>query len=216
MADDQMIRKLGDWVIRWRIPPGPGPHPAILMLHGWTGDEYSMGIFAERMPDDAMLIAPRAPHPAAQGGFSWGNNRAHGWPTLDDFRPAVSDLRELLVHRNFPTADLSRLRLVGFSQGAALSLAAALLHPGWMQSVACLSGFMPDGVSPLLVERPLEGMPIFLAHGSQDDTVPVAKARAAVGMLEKAGAQVYYCEDDVGHKLSLSCFKSLEMFLRNV
>ena len=139
----------------------------------------------------------------------------HGWPTLDDFRPAVAALRELLVAQNFPPADLTRLRLVGFSQGAALSLAAALLHPDWMQSVACLSGFMPDGVSPLLVDRPLEGMPVFLAHGTQDDTVPVTKARAAVGMLEKAGAQVHYCEDDVGHKLSLSCFKSLEMFFKH-
>jgi phospholipase/carboxylesterase len=127
----------------------------------------------------------------------------------------VAALRELLVPRNFPTADISRLRLVGFSQGAALGLEAALLHPDWMQSVACLSGFMPDGVSPLLVDRPLEGMPIFLAHGTQDDTVPISKARAAVGMLEKAGAQVHYCEDDVGHKLSLSCFKSLEMFFKN-
>jgi len=215
MADDQTIRKLGDWVIRVRVPPGPGPHPALLMLHGWTGDEYSMGIFAQRMPADAMLITPRALYPSPLGGYSWQADRAHSWPNLDDFLPALAALRELLVERNFPTADLSRLRLVGFSQGGALSLVAALLQPDWIQSVACLSGFMPEGVSPLLVEKPLAGMPVFLAHGTQDEIVPVTKARAAVGMLEKAGAQVHYCEDDVGHKLSLTCFKSLETFLKN-
>ena len=214
MIEDQTIRNLEDWVIRVRIPPGPGPHPALLMLHGWTGDEHSMWIFAQRLPKDAMLIAPRALYTAPQGGYGWQPHRQHGWPTLDDFRPAVTALGELLVHRNFPTADLSRLRLVGFSQGAALSLAAALLHPDWMQAVASLSGFMPDGVSPLLVDKPLAGMPVFVAHGSQDDTVPVDKARAAVGMLEKAGARVHYCEDDVGHKLSLTCFKSLEAFFQ--
>ena len=214
MPDDQIIRKLGEWVIRVRIPPGPGPHPAVVMLHGWTGDENSMWVFAPRLPQDAMLIAPRARHAAPQGGYGWHDLRQKGWPVLDDFRPAAADLGALLVHRNFPTADLSRLRMVGFSQGAALCLAAALLHPGWMQSVACLSGFMPGGVSPLLVERPLAGMPVFMAHGSLDETVPVEKARAAVGMLEKAGAQVHYCEDDVGHKLSLTCFKSLEAFFQ--
>ncbi len=214
MADDQTVRTLGEWIIRVRIPPGPGPHPALLMLHGWTGDEHSMWIFAQRLPEDAMLIAPRALHPAPQGGYGWQPHREHGWPTLDDFRPAVAALRELLVERNFPTADLADLRLVGFSQGAALSLAAALLHPDWMRSLACLSGFMPEGVSPLLAARPLEGKPVFVAHGSQDETVPVAKARAAVGMLEKAGAQVNYCEDDVGHKLSLTCFKSLQTFFK--
>lgn len=214
MPDDQTIRKLGEWVIRVRIPPGPGPHPALLMLHGWTGDENSMYIFAQRLPKDAMLISPRALHPAPRDGYGWHPHRQSGWPSLDDFRPAVADLRELLVQHNFPTADLSQLRLVGFSQGAALSMAAALLHPDWMKSIACLSGFMPEGVSPLLVEQPLAGMPIFVTHGSQDDIVPVAKARAAVGMLEKAGAQVHYCEEDVGHKLSLPCFKSMEAFFK--
>jgi phospholipase/carboxylesterase len=218
-------------VIRVRVPPGPGPHPAVLMLHGWTGDENSMFIFAQRLPKDAMLISPRALYPAPREGYSWQpQSRAIGgaqlqgsdenpqrgrfWPTLDDLRPAVAELRQLLVPGNFPTADLSRLRLVGFSQGAALSLASALLHPDWMRAVACMSGFMPKGVSPLLVERPLAGMPVFVTHGSQDDTVPVSEARAAVGMLEKAGAQVQYCEDDVGHKLSLTCFKSLEAFFK--
>jgi phospholipase/carboxylesterase len=214
MPDDQTIRKLGEWVIRVRIPPGPGPHPALLMLHGWTGDENSMYIFAQRLPKDAMLISPRGLHPAPRGGYSWQAQQGHFWPTIEDLRPAVQGLRELLTARNFPTADLSRLRLVGFSQGAALSLAAALLHPDWMRAVAVMSGFMPKGVSSLLPEWPLEGMPVFVTHGSQDDTVPVAEARAAVGMLEKAGAQVHYCEEDVGHKLSLPCFKSMEAFFK--
>jgi hypothetical protein len=31
-------------------------------------------------------------------------------------------------------------------------------------------------------------------------------------MLERAGAQVTYCEEDVGHKLSAPCFNALKSF----
>ena len=57
---------------------------------------------------------------------------------------------------------------------------------------------------------------MFLAHGAFDEIVPVGRAREAVKLLGQAGAQVTYCEDDVGHKLSLSCFQSLQtFFVRN-
>jgi predicted esterase len=42
--------------------------------------------------------------------------------------------------------------------------------------------------------------------------VPIALGRRAVEILELAGASVTYCEDEVGHKLSASCFRGLEAF----
>jgi phospholipase/carboxylesterase len=113
---------------------------------------------------------------------------------------------------NFPNADTSRLHLVGFSQGAALAYTMAILHPERITSLAVLSGFMPDGASSWLDTGRLQGMPVFAAHGTQDDLVPVERARKSVEMLEKAGASVTYCEDDVGHKLSVKCFRGLEAF----
>jgi hypothetical protein len=35
-----------------------------------------------------------------------------------------------------------------------------------------------------------------------------------VALLEKAGATVTYCEEDVGHKLSAGCFRGLESYFR--
>jgi predicted esterase len=42
--------------------------------------------------------------------------------------------------------------------------------------------------------------------------VPVGRARASVALLEQAGAQVTYCEDEVGHKVSIPCLHGLKKF----
>jgi predicted esterase len=59
----------------------------------------------------------------------------------------------------------------------------------------------------------LQGKNVFLAHGTQDSLVPVDRARQAAATLQEAGADVILCEDEVGHKLSASCFRNLQDFI---
>jgi phospholipase/carboxylesterase len=78
--------------------------------------------------------------------------------------------------------------------------------------LAGLAGFLPEGSADWVGSRRLDGLPVFIAHGAQDELVPVVRARQAVETLQQAGAQVTYCEDDVGHKLSANCFRALQAF----
>jgi phospholipase/carboxylesterase len=204
------------WVMRIRQPDGQGPFPVLLLIHGWTGDENSMWVFAPRLPKNALLIAPRGLYTTQGGGYSWYPKLSKPLPWFDDLLPASHRLFDLLSPQNFPAADFSSLHLVGFSQGAALAYIMAIQYPAWVASLAGLSGFLPDGASAWLQPDRLRGMPVFIAHGSQDERVPVARARSAVGQLEQAGAKVIYCEDDVGHKLSAKCFHGLEAFYHQI
>jgi phospholipase/carboxylesterase len=211
--DNRMDCQTSDWVIRQQSPPGDGPHPVILLLHGWTGDENSMWVFSSRMPKNAFLIAPRGLFLSRPGGYGWHPDLKNAIPWVDDFRPAMDALQEILTPACFPMADFSNLSIVGFSQGAALAYSMALLFPNRVCKIVGLSGFLPEGAEALARNRPLQGKPVFVAHGRQDDLVSITRARESVDLLEQAGAQVSYCEDDVGHKLSLACFKGLEAFL---
>ena len=204
--------EIDDWVVRVRTPQDSSPHPVVLMLHGWTGDEESMWIFASRLPENEILIAPRGLYTSSLGGYSWQSQRVDGWPKVKDFEPAIEKLLDLLNPSNFPAGDFSNFRIVGFSQGAALTYAFALLQPEKVRVFAGLSGFLPQEADSLVEKQPLRGMKAFIAHGTQDEMVAVERARKAVERLQDAGAQVTYCEDDVGHKLSLTCFKGLESF----
>lgn len=210
---------LNGWTLRVRSAHHTSRHPVYLLLHGWTGDESVMWVFANRLPADFLLVAPRAPYPAALGGYSWQAETTRRLPDLAELAATVAALDGLLAslqeEGSFSGADFSHIHLMGFSQGAAVAYAYSLLRPERVRSIIGLAGFMPGRVSDAVAPRPLEGKPVFVAHGSQDAIVPVARARQSVELLERAGARVIYCEDDVGHKLGASCFRGMEAFVTN-
>lgn len=209
-------KKIEGFIVRDRVPPGDGPHPLILMLHGWTGNEQSMWVFAPHMPSHALLVAPRGLFPAPFGGYSW-SDPSNGLQThMSDFSTAIDSLLSLITSGHYPTADTNAFSLIGFSQGAALSYALALTVPERVRAVAGLAGFLPIGINPLHEQKPLSGKPLFVFHGAKDEIVPVSLARKSISWLKKAGAQVSYCEADVGHKLSSRCFGGLETFFTHM
>lgn len=217
MEIDTRTITIDDWVLRIREPKGAGPHPVVLLLHGWTGDENSMWIFASRLPEHYLLIAPRGLHESPIGGYSWYPMNGQSWPTLDDFRPAATALIELIDDwpaSASPNADFSDLRLAGFSQGAAMAYAFTLIHPERVRALAGLAGFLPETTSSAAYGNVLEGMSVYVSHGTRDEHVPIERARTAVQFLSKVGAEVTYCESDAGHKLSADCYRGMEVFFQ--
>jgi phospholipase/carboxylesterase len=216
MAIEEGIITIEGWVMRiWR-PEGRGPFSVIIMLHGWTGDENSMWVFAPRLPKNALIIAPRGLFSTKASGYSWHPELLKQWPSINDFQPAVEKLFTTISGVNFPDGDFSQLHLIGFSQGTAMAYSMVILEPTHIASVAGLAGFLPDGASDWLSPNRLKELPMFIAHGTEDELVPVEMARQSVDLLEKGGAAITYCEDKVGHKLSAKCFRGLEAFYRRI
>lgn len=210
--------RLGSWTLKVRPPlEGGSPHPVIFLIHGWTGDERSMWVFASRLPRSALLVAPRAPfvsNHAELDGYSWVEKRAGEFSQVSAFAPALDsfdDLWEALANQ-FPEANFDNVSLMGFSQGAAFSFALAMRHPQRVARLAALASFLPAGSEDQLPA--IASVPIFVAHGTRDETVPVAMAREARQALESAGARVQYCESDTGHKLGANCATQLGEFMR--
>lgn len=196
------------------------PARFMLLLHGWTGDENSMWIFTHRFPPDLWIIAPRGPYAAQDGGYSWRSLPAHqngdrGLPTLSDLKPAADSVIRLVDEISVSVdVDATQFEVAGFSQGGALTNVLALLYPQRIHKAAVLAGFMPTGVEALLGRRVLTGKHFFVAHGTQDTLVPFERARGSVELLEMGGAQVTFCEAEIGHKLSADCLRALEAFFK--
>lgn len=207
------LRNIDGAALRIQTPPGPGPHRVVVMLHGLTGDENVMWVFAGRLPQDAMLIAPRGLYPTNVGGYGWQKTLTWG-QAESGLKDGVTFLERLLTKDNFPNADLERVSLVGFSQGAALATLYAFTNPNRVAALAGLAGFFPAEARTLVQNRPFAGKTVFLAHGTEDKIIPYERAVEAKELFEEAGAAVILCSDEVGHKLSASCFRGLEMYFR--
>lgn len=214
MTPDPLSMTRGSWVLRLR-PAASDPARLLLLLHGWTGDENSMWVFVRNFPENFGILAPRAPYPAPEGGYSWRAITPNSWgfPGLDELRPAADALVRLVDELAREQAwDAAQFDVIGFSQGAALTCLLGLLHPQRVRRIGVLAGFLPVGAETLLAARPLAGKSIYMAHGTQDELVPIQRARETVAALEQAGAQVSYCEVETGHKVSAECLRGMETF----
>ncbi len=203
-----------NWTLRVRPSENPSPR-LLLLIHGWTGDENSMWVFVRNFSSDYWMIAPRAPHVTEPTGFSWRPHHSgpRGGPSLEDLRPAAVALISLVdAYAAQNKIDAHQFDVMGFSQGAALTNTLALLYPERIRRAGVLAGFVPAGSESVLEKRPLNGTPFFVTHGTLDEMVRVEYARQSIQLLERAGAKVTYCEDEVGHKVSANCLRALESF----
>ena len=193
---------------------GQPPEQITLMLHGWTGDEHSMEVFARGLSHSHWLLFPRGPLAAPGGGYGWAPPRETDWPDLEKFVPAAHQLMAQ-VDRLLEAAGMPghTLNAAGFSQGAAMVYALAVLFPQRFSLCGALSGFFPQLSNGYTLSSNWSSMRFYISHGTQDETVPVEKGRDAARLVGAAGAQVQYCESQTGHRLGLDCFRGLTAFL---
>ena len=138
---------------------------------------------------------------------------ARGWPSLEDFHSSADALIALVDdYATQNQIDALQFDVIGFSQGAALTNAMALLYPERVRRAGVLAGFLPTGSEFLMEKRLLNGKPFFVAHGTLDEMVKIEYARQSVEMLERAGASVTFYEDEIGHKLGANGLHSLEEY----
>jgi len=209
--------EFNNWTLRIRKSTQQNPR-LLLLLHGLTGDENSMWVFAKDLPKQYWMIAPRALHNAEPFGYSWRTVQpgTFGRPGLEQLLPAAEALIRLVdEYQASAGIEASTFDVMGFSQGAAMSNVLVFLYPERIRKIGILAGFVPEGLEEYAEKRPLEGKSIFVAHGTKDEMIPIDRARASMDILEKAGAQITYCEDEVGHKVSLNCLRALRTYMED-
>lgn len=197
-------------VHRYQVPAGPGPYPTVVLLHGRYGSEDVMWVFRRVIPRPWLQVAPRAVMPETRPGYSWLHQPPDFWPAMADFEPAVEALVNFLnaLPRVY-NADPDRLFLMGFSQGAAVALSVAFTRPGLVRGIASLVGFAPRvGDGDLAIG--LDGLPVFMAVGTEDERIPLEQSLRSADILRQAGADLDYHQYPTGHKLTAEGMKDLQ------
>jgi phospholipase/carboxylesterase len=181
---------------------GPGPHPALVLLHGRGADEADLLPLVDVLDPRFFVVSARAPLPLG-GGYAWYHLIDLGNPDQPSFRASLASLAQFVA--NLPTAypiDPGRIFTVGFSQGAMMAGSLLLTHPTAMAGTVMLSGYLPLGVGLPVDEAALRGRPVFVGHGTADQVIPVSSARQARDYFERVGADLSYHEYPIGHYIA--------------
>lgn len=161
---------------------------AMIMLHGRGASAENILSLAEvfAQPDFAYF-APQA------AGHTW---YPHSFlapleanePYLSSALAAIGDLFDKLKTENFPA---SRVALLGFSQGACLSLEYAARFPQRYGAVLALTGGLigPEGTKRDY-QGSLDGTPVFIGSSDVDSHVPLARVQESTKVLTGMGANV--------------------------
>jgi phospholipase/carboxylesterase len=202
---------------RQAAPDGQKP-PLLLLLHGVGANERDLFSLAPQLDPRPLILSLRAPLTRGPNSYAWFT--VAFLPTgykiapeqLNDSRSRVIAFIRAAVSRY--DADPERVYLLGFSQGAIMSLSVALTEPELLAGVIALSGRIPPEVEPEIVapER-TAGLPVFLAHGRQDSVIPYQWAERARPILERQRAALEYHAYDMGHQIGTQTLADLTAWL---
>jgi phospholipase/carboxylesterase len=196
------------------------PSHSVIWLHGLgaDGNDFVPIVQQLALPDFGIrFIFPHAPMMPVtiNGGFvmrAWYDilsvNLGQGQenkPRKEDeagMRESESVIKRFLdreVARGIPA---SRIVLAGFSQGGAMALHTGLRYPHKLAGLMALSAYLPLH-SKLPQERDPENQhtPIFMAHGSIDNVVPVSLATASQAYLAQSGYEVEWHDYPMMHEV---------------
>lgn len=150
------------------------PHaPLLVLLHGYGSDENDLVGLVEYLPKGLAVASVAAPLSPAwpMPGRSW-----YPIEGLNGRDPATvtAAAQALLDWLDAEAPDASRIALLGFSQGAAVSLQALRLAPERFGAVVALSGYVTPGEMPMDATLRETKPSVFWGRGTHDDVIPAA------------------------------------------
>lgn len=183
--------------------------PLLVLLHGFMEDEAAMHRLIPALDQRFCVVSVRAPIPTKRDATKYAWARVRFTPdgpddAAEDFetsRRMLLRLRDELLSAY--GLDSRRVYLMGFSQGASLALGLAMSSADRFAGAVAMSGKLLEQY--LEIAGPpaaLNGMPILVAHGSQDRLVPVWRTRRDNELLAKLPVDLTYREYPMGHEMS--------------
>jgi len=197
---------VAEQMVQWG-KPGPG---RLVLLHGWGANGKDLLPLAIHLMDglgDVVALEAPEPHPQVPGGRQWypltQKSQAQGWPGVPKALAHINHKLALLAHQH----PWPQTALLGFSQGAAMALEAAVGKP--LAGVVACSGY-PHGEGPL----PAIQAPVLLIHGQQDPVVPWQASLTLRELLGQQGCRVKLETFTAGHTIPGEAMAPMHHFLR--
>lgn len=184
------------------------PPPMLLLLHGVGSYEGDLMDLAPYLDGRFFVVSARAPIAIGPGSFAWYHVVFSGDDRVVQDPGEGKRSRELILKFIDECVaayglDSNGVYLVGFSQGAIMSLSTALFRPEKVAGVVLMSGrVVPELVDDAAPEERLSNLPFLVVHGTRDEVLPIENGRQIRAKLEKLPVNLTYHEYDMGHQVT--------------
>lgn len=173
--------------------------PILLFLHG--GGEAGDSLVAIKRNGPPKLIVDGKQFPflilAPQNPYQkkWWNTRA------------LKQLLDTIVANN--RVDKNRIYLTGLSRGGGAAWEMAVQYPETFAALAVVCGMTPVPYASWLNKK----MPIWVFHGEEDESIPIAESETMVAKLKEMGYPVKFTKyPGVGHNSWIQAYKTDELY----
>ena len=189
------------------VPPGNGPFPTVLALHGWGANAHDLLGLAPSLSDRCQMVCPQGATtlPIGPGvvGYGWFPLIPGQPPDPRAFLKASAQLRRFVAEaESHYSIDRRRFAPLGFSQGGLMAIDLALRDPERFAGLIVLSSWLPEILAANLPRTPAhEGFPVLMVHGTEDQQIEVDRARTSRQTLEDFGVDLAYHEFAMGHEI---------------
>lgn len=200
-------------------PPGEGPFPTVVALHGHGAHALDLLGLSQVLPGGLLWLCPQAEHPV-EGipGFTWFHFDRDDPERRAEMERVVERLSAFVEQASERYAiDRERTLLLGFSQGGMLGYRLALSQPARFAGLAALSTTLPagdDGASDDVAA--LRRLPVLVQHGTRDPMITVARARESRDRLQALGIDPEYREYEMAHQIGNQSTRDLGEWLGRV
>lgn len=169
------------------MPLGEG-EKVIIALHGRGGNAADILQLAAAVGDESCtLLAPQAT------GFSWYPYSFLAPPAQNEpyLSSALSIVKQSFDHVVANAISPEKVFLLGFSQGACLTLEFAARHAlRYGGVIAFTGGLIGDRIYPENYKGDFEGTPIYIGSSDVDPHVPLPRIYASENILRDMGASI--------------------------
>jgi phospholipase/carboxylesterase len=205
-------------LVREAVGPSATRPPILLLLHGLKEDERGLHELAAGLDDRFLRVSARGIRTIKPGAFAWYHVKfTPEGPIVDPGEVEESRLAILAFVDELVAAygaDPERVFLMGFSQGAIMSLCVALTEPERVAGVVSMSGRIPPSVhSRIAPAGRLGKLSVFAAHGTEDRVLPIEHGRATRELLSRYPIELEYREYPMGHGIGPESLRDASAWL---
>jgi phospholipase/carboxylesterase len=211
------------------IETAESPGASVIWMHGLGADGHD---FVDVVPELGLparpgvrFVFPHAPmRPVTiNGGYvmrAWYDIRDDGGVRREDaagVRASQKAIEALIAREKERGVPAAAIVLAGFSQGGAMALHTALRHPERLAGVMALSCSLPLAEALAAEAAPANrDVPIFMAHGTHDPMIPMARALRARETLAGLGYRLEWREYPMPHSVCLEEIRDISAWLATV